>query len=288
VFTVEERRVARSDIPGEEASATQPFTVEPPPLSPHALRVEEAWGISDADRDACRSALEELRNDGIFTPPSVQGTLVMPSNIGGAHWGGVAVDPQRQIAVVPVNRVAAMVQLIPREQFDAERFRADDARLGRDYEYNRMLGTPYVMRRRILLGPSGLPCTPPPWGSLVAVELSSARILWQTPLGSFTRPFDAELASRIREEWGSPNLGGPITTAGGLVFIGASIDRWLRAFDIETGRELWRGALPESGKATPMSYQLENGEQYVAIAVGGGDVWGAGDYVVACRLRRGR
>ncbi|RPI59209.1 MAG: hypothetical protein EHM50_09565 [Lysobacterales bacterium] len=181
-----------------------------------------------------------------------------------------------------------MVQLIPRVVFDAEKMRAEDARLGRDYEYNRMLGTPYVMRRRILLGPSGLPCTPPPWGALVAVELSTARILWQTPLGSFTRPFDVELASRVREEWGSPNLGGPITTAGGLVFIGASIDRWLRAFDVETGRELWRGALPESGKATPMSYQLERGEQYVAIAAGGGDVWGAGDYVVAFRLRRDR
>jgi quinoprotein glucose dehydrogenase len=288
LLPIEERRVPASDIPGEQAAETQPFTVLPLPLSPHALRVEDAWGITDADRAACRAELMQLRNDGIFTPPSVRGTLVLPSNIGGAHWGGVAVDPVRQIAVVPVNRVAAMVQLIPRAEFDAERMRIEDARLGRDYEYNRMLGTPYVMRRHILLGPSGLPCTPPPWGTLVGVDLPTGRILWETPLGSFTRPFDAQLAGQIREDWGSPNLGGPITTAGGLVFIGASIDRWLRAFDVETGRELWRGALPESGKATPMSYQLDSGEQYVAIAAGGGDVWGAGDYVVAFRLKRAR
>jgi quinoprotein glucose dehydrogenase len=196
------------------------------------------------------------------------------------------VDPVRQIAVVPVNRVAAMVQLIPRADFDRDRYRAEDSRLGRDYEYNLMQGTPYVMRRRILLGPSGLPCSPPPWGALVAVDLATGRILWETPLGSFTRPFEADLIAKIKEEWGSPNLGGPIATAGGLVFIGAAVDRWLRAYDIETGRELWRGPLPESGKATPMSYQLRSGEQFVVIAVGGGDVWGAGDYLVAFRLPR--
>ena len=286
IFPIEERPVPASEIPDEEAARTQPFTALTAPLSPQRLALEDAWGIDAESRDACSAAMAGLRNDGIFTPPSVQGTLVVPSNIGGAHWGGVAVDPVRQIAVVPVNRVAAMVQLIPRADFDRERYRAEDGRLGRDYEYNMMQGTPYVMRRRILIGPSGLPCSPPPWGALVAVDLATGRILWETPLGSFTRPFEADLVAKIKEEWGSPNLGGPIATAGGLVFIGAAVDRWLRAYDIETGRELWRGPLPESGKATPMSYQLRSGEQFVVIAVGGGDVWGAGDYLVAFRLTR--
>ncbi len=286
IFAVEERAVPASDIPREEAARTQPFTVVTPPLSPHRFTLDEVWGTSDADREACRSAIGGLRNEGIFTPPSVKGTLVLPANIGGAHWGGVAVDLERQIAVVPVNRIAAMVQLIPRAGFDLERARKEDERLGHDYEYNMMHGTPYVMRRRVLLAPSRLPCTPPPFGTLVAIDLSTGGRLWEVPLGSVAGLVGPEQAGQIRPEWGSPNLGGPIVTAGGVVFIAAALDRALHAFDIETGRELWRGALPESGKATPMSYRLADGTQYVAVTVGGGDVWGKGDHVVAFRLPR--
>jgi len=285
IFPVEERPVPSSDIPGEQASPTQPFTTVITPLSPNRFTLEQVWGVTDADRAACHAAIDSLRNEGIFTPPSVRGTFVLPSNIGGAHWGGVAVDPVRQIAIVPVNRIAAVVQLIPREQFDHERAMTEDKRLGRDYEYNGMWGTPYVMRRRMILSPSGLPCTAPPFGTLVAIDLKTGHRLWEVPLGSFTRPLPAEQAATVPAEWGSPNLGGPIITAGGIIFLGAALDRWLHAYDIETGRELWRGPLPESGKATPMSYQLPSGEQFVAIAVGGGGAFGVGDYVVAFRLK---
>jgi quinoprotein glucose dehydrogenase len=277
LFPVEERAVPASDIPLEEAARTQPFTAVTPPLSPHRLTVEQVWGASDADRDACRAAIEGLRNEGIFTPPSVKGTFVLPSNIGGAHWGGVAVDPQQQLAIVPVNRVAAVVQLIPREGFDLERSRKDDARLGHEYEYNMMEGTPYVMRRRILLAPSGLPCTPPPFGALVAIDLATGARKWEVPLGSVAGLVPPEMAEKLAPDWGSPNLGGPIVTAGGVVFIAAALDRALHAFDVDTGRQLWRGALPASGKATPMSYRLADGSQYVAVSAGGGEVWGKGD-----------
>ena len=286
VFPVEERPVPASDIPGEEASRTQPFTTLTPPLSPHRFTIDDVWGVSDADREACRGALRGLRNDGIFTPPSLRGTLVMPSNIGGAHWGGVAIDPVREIAVVPVNRLAAMVQLIPRAGFELKKAREEEQRLGDDYEYNFMHGTPYVMRRRLLLSPSKLPCTPPPFGSLVAVDLKTGRMLWDVPLGSLAGFLPPELAAQAPASWGSPNLGGPIATAGGLVFIGAALDRRLHAFDIDTGRALWSGALPASAKATPMSYRLGSGEQFVAVSAGGGGAWGAGDYVIAFRLRR--
>ena len=284
IFPVEERPVPASDIPEEQASPTQPFTTVTPPLSPHRFSTDSVWGTSDADRAACHAAIDGLRNEGIFTPPSVRGTFVMPSNIGGAHWGGVAVDPVRQIAVVPVNRLGAVVQLIPRESFHHEQAMAEDKRLGHDYEYNEMLGTPYVMRRRMLLSPAGLPCTPPPFGTLVAIDLKTGGRLWEVPLGTPARLLPPEQAAKIPAEWGSPSLGGPIATAGGVVFIGAALDRWLHAFDIETGRELWRGPLPESGKATPMSYRLASGQQFVVIAVGGGGAWGAGDYVVAFTL----
>ena len=177
-----------------------------------------------------------------------------------------------------------MVQLIPRGEFDRARYQAEDSLLGHDYEYNMMQGTPYVMRRRLLVGPSGLPCSPPPFGALVAVDLRTGGKLWEVPLGSMTRPFGPDMAATVLDEWGSPNLGGPIATAGGVVFIGAALDRWLHAYDIESGRELWRGPLPESGRATPMSYRLRSGEQFVVIAVGGGEEFGTGDYVVAFRL----
>jgi len=286
VFPVEERPVPASDIPLEEAARTQPFTAITPPLSPHRFSMDDVWSTNDANREACRAAIAGLRNEGIFTPPSVKGTLVLPSNIGGAHWGGVAVDPERQIAVIPVNRIAAMVQLIPRQGFDLKRARKDDERLGHDYEYNMMHGTPYVMRRRVLLSPSGVPCTRPPFGTLVAIDLRTGARLWESPLGSVAGLVGPEMAAKLAPDWGSPNLGGPIVTAGGVVFIAAALDRALHAFDIETGRELWRGALPVSGKATPMSYRLASGEQYVVVTAGGGEVWGKGDYVVAFRLPR--
>lgn len=281
LFPVVERAVPASAIPGEEASPTQPFSGIAP-LSPHGLTLDEVWGVDDADRSACMALIRPLRNEGIFTPPDTRGTLVIPSNIGGAHWGGLAWDPERQIAVIPVNRIAAEVQLIPRDSVDLTAARAESDRLGLGYEYNVMRGTPYIMRRRVLTAPSGMPCSPPPFGSLVAVDLRSGQHLWEVPLGSFERlvPSDVELPP----DWGSVNLGGPIITAGGLVFIGAAMDRALKAYDIETGREVWRGALPESGRATPMTYRLGSGEQYVVIAVGGGGDFGEGDYVVAFRL----
>jgi quinoprotein glucose dehydrogenase len=282
LFPVEERPVPASRIPGEEASPTQPFTVGIAPLSPHSLALDDVWGATDEDRVACRTMIEPLRNEGIFTPPDTRGTLVLPSNVGGAHWGGLAWDPARRIAVIPVNHVAAEVQLIPRDSVDLAAARAESERLGLGYEYNVMRGTPYVMRRRILLSPSGLPCSPPPFGTLVAVSLDSGKHLWQVPLGSMERMVPP--GTPLPPEWGSINLGGPIATAGGVVFIGAALDRALKAYDIETGRELWRGALPESGRATPMTWQSEEGEQFVAIAVGGRGAFGDGDYVVVFRL----
>ena len=286
VFPIEERPVPKSTIPLEEASPTQPFTTAIAPLSPHRFTVDEVWGISDEDKAACRAAIAPLRNEGIFTPPDVKGTVVMPSNIGGAHWGGVAIDVRREIAIVPVNRVAAMVQLLPREGFNLRDARAKEDRLGDDYEYNMMQGTPYVMRRRLLLAPSKLPCTPPPFGTLVAVDLKTGARKWEVPLGQFLSPFKPELAAKIQPDWGSPNLGGAVVTAGGMIFIGAALDSRLHGYDIETGREIWHATLPASAKATPTSYQLPSGEQFVVVSVGGGGAWGTADHVVAFHLRK--
>lgn len=283
VFAVEERRVPASDVPGEEAWPTQPFTSVTPPLVPHRYTPNDAWGASEADRAWCRAVLSEFRNEGPFTPPSLRGTIVIPSNIGGAHWGGVAVDSTRRVAVVPVNRLAAMVQLLVTQTLNADSVRRVDAGRWPRAEYTRMRGTPYSMRRQLLIGPGGLPCTPPPFGSLVAVNLETGAIEWSVPLGDMS---GGAQSSGSGASLGSPHLGGPIVTASGLAFIGATLDRAIRAFDTDTGRELWRASLPAGARATPMTYEVA-GRQFVAIAAGGGDVFGTGDAIVVFALPAG-
>jgi quinoprotein glucose dehydrogenase len=282
VFPVEERPVPASSIAGEHAAVTQPFNTVIPALSPQSLSLDSVWGATPADREACLAQIRPLLNEGSFTPPSVQGTLVIPSNVGGAHWGGVAYDPAHHIAVVPVNRIAALVQLVPLDKIDTAEMTRNSSRLGD--QYTKMHGTPYVMRRRLLTAPNGLPCTPPPWGGLVAINLETGARVWDVPLGDLAT-LNPRLSAISTTPLGTPNLGGPIVTAGGVVFIGATLDHFLRAFDVETGHELWRGPLPAGARATPMTYQI-HGTQYVVISVGGGENWGTGDYVVAFSLPR--
>jgi quinoprotein glucose dehydrogenase len=282
VFPVEERPVPPSHVPGEHASPTQPFNSVLPPLSPQGFTMDDLWGPTPADRDNCRAQIGPLRNDGVFTPPSLEGTVAVPSNIGGAAWGGVGFDPVRQVAVAPVNTLAAFVQLIPLERLDTAEVTRNASRLGD--QYTRMHGTPFVMRRRLILGPSHLPCTKPPFGALVAIDLRAGRKLWEVPLGDITAlAGDTSSKSVTHPALGAPNLGGPLLTAGGLVFIGATIDHAFRAFDIETGRLLWQTPLPGGARATPMSFAA-GGRQYVVICVGGGDEFGMGDYVIAFAL----
>jgi quinoprotein glucose dehydrogenase len=280
IFPVEERKVPPSTVPGEEASPTQPFTTVTPPLSPHNFTADQVFGINAEGLAACKQMMAGVRNEGIFTPPSLEGTLAMPSNIGGAHWGGVATDNQSGIVVVPVNRVAAVVQLIPAKGFDLIAARQESSRLGQGYEYTLMEGTPYIMRRRLLIGPGQVPCTPPPFGALVAISLRTGSKLWEVPLGTPPLPPGAPAPPM---NLGMPNLGGPIVTAGRLVFIAATLDHTFRAFDIDSGKELWSAPLPAGGRATPMTYEA-NGRQFVVIAAGGGNEFGFGDAIVAFAL----
>jgi quinoprotein glucose dehydrogenase len=278
IFPVEERPVPRSTVPGEEAAATQPFSTLPL-LSPHRFLPDSAFGVSPERRAACRAHVAALRNEGAFTPPSMEGTLALPSNIGGAQWGGVAYDSSRGIVVVPVNRIAAEVRLVDTAGLRMDTLDMSESRIGENW--TRMHGTPYVMHRMLLFGPDNVPCTPPPFGTLVAIQLGSGRKLWEVPLGDMSGLAKVPALRGM----GSPNLGGPIATAGGLVFIAATVDRQLRAFDIETGREVWSAPLPAGGKATPMTYLGADGRQYVAIAAGGdGGGFGRDDALVAFAL----
>jgi quinoprotein glucose dehydrogenase len=258
LLPVEERKVPASDVPGEEAAPTQPIPLVPKPWVRQSLKAEDAWGITDADRKWCREQIASLRNEGIFTPPSLMGSLIIPGNVGGMNWGGMAWDRERGLIVVPVNNLPAVIRLIRSEDFGAER-KAN--RLGAEMTSQR--GAPYGMSRVLLRSPSGLPCNPPPWGILAAVDASTGEMKWETPLGEFPK-----LPPELAKTAGSISLGGPIVTAGGLVFIGASLDPFLKAYDVDTGALLWRGSLPTSARSVPMTYEA-GGRQFVAISAGG-------------------
>ncbi|MFZ5622965.1 MAG: pyrroloquinoline quinone-dependent dehydrogenase [Gemmatimonadota bacterium] len=280
LFPVEERPVPASDVPGEQAWPTQLFPRTPAPLVPQSLTPEQAFGLSDSTRAWCRERIAALRAEGIFTPPSLKGTLVFPGNIGGMNWSGMAIDTVRGIAVVPTNRLAAAVRLIPREDFD----RVARTRAYGDGEYSRMDGTPFGLFRRFLLAPDRVPCNPPPWGALTAIDLNTGEVKWEVPLGSL--PWLA--LNPDAEKWGSPFLGGgPLVTAGGLVVMAGTFDGKIRVFDIDTGAELMRANLPAAGNASPITYRVTpSGRQYVVIAAGGHGRLGTttGDYIVAFAL----
>jgi len=264
VFPVDNRQVPKSDVAGETASPTQPFPMFPPPLYRQRLSSKDAWGSDDSEREACRQQMAGLRYEGIFTPPGLKGTMIYPGYIGGVNWGSAAADPARGIMTINVNDIAFWVRLIPRDEF---RKQTDEVRrIYRDVQFSAQSGTPYVMARGAILSPKGTPCIAPPWGKTVAIDLNTGAIKWESP-GTF-------------------GLGGTIITAGGLVFTSATIDQKFRALDRDTGKELWSADLPAGGQATPMTYQLSNGRQYVVIAAGGhGELpVKLGDFLIAYAL----
>jgi quinoprotein glucose dehydrogenase len=284
LFPIEEKPVPPSFVAGEQASPTQPFSAIPSLVSQKPVDPADAWGVTFWDRGKCRDLLSAHRNEGIFTPPDPHGTILSPGYIGGVNWGGIVFDEARQRVVAAVNHLPMLVTLVPQAELQ-EQMRSGNYP---NSDFARQAGTPYAMRREPLLSPWGLPCTAPPWGTLVSVDLRRNRIVWQVPLGS-TEGVGPWFAPT--RDFGMPNMGGPIATAGDLVFVGAALDSYFRAFDIETGRELWKHRLPAGGQATPMTYRAgRNQRQFIVIAAGGHGVLNTprGDYVIAFALPAAR
>lgn len=276
IFPVEERPVPQTGaVPEETLSPTQPFPTKPPPIHPLEISPDDAFGLTEWDRADCRRQFEALDNEGLYTPPSVRGTMNYPGYTGGANWGSPAVDPQRQIVVINTVRVASAIKLIPRAEVEAA------AAAG--FNIEPQTGTPYAFARWPILSPLGMPCSKPPWGALVGIDASAGEILWHIPVGSLRdlAPFP------IWFNWGVPTKGGPIVTASGLIFFGGTTDNFIRAFSTETGRELWKHRLPAGGQATPMTYRAgKRSKQFVVIAAGGHSLMGTkpGDSIVAFAL----
>ncbi|MEX0643984.1 MAG: PQQ-binding-like beta-propeller repeat protein, partial [Parvularculaceae bacterium] len=277
VFPVEERPVPQGGAPGEVLSPTQPFPTAPRALVPSVLKPDDAWGLTPFDRGACAKSIAEARAEGLYTPPSTQGTVLYPFTGGGANWGGASFYPQTNRLYVNTSSAVHIVKLIPRAETDED---WHDVANG---EQAPMRGAPFAMSRAVMLSPLGLPCNPPPWGLLHAIDMGSGEVLWESVLGTTEElaPFGLALKT------GTPNVGGLLATAGGLVFVSAAMDSYLRAFDAKNGEELWQAKLPAGGQAGPMSYEF-GGRQYVVIAAGGHRDMGTkkGDYLVAYALPR--
>jgi quinoprotein glucose dehydrogenase len=277
VFPVEEKPVPQGGVPGEQLSPTQPIPTHVPALVPQRITADQAYGLTPWDRGACRKLIAGARNDGLYTPPSKQGTIEFPFTGGGVNWGGIAFDPVHQIVYANTTQAMHLITL-----FASERYKEVKAKNpGREVSPQR--GAPYGMMRTVVLSPLGLPCNPPPWGTLAAVDLQAGKILWRSTLGTTEELAPLGLALHT----GTPSIGGPVVTAGGLVFIGSTMDKYLRAFDARTGKELWQGRLPATAQATPMTYEWR-GRQFVVIAAGGHRDLGtaAGDSFVAFALPR--
>ena len=271
LFPIDERPVPQSDVAGETTSGTQPIPQLPAPVTRQRITRADLFGLTWLDRAACQATLDELRYEGIFTPPSLRGSLEFPSAAGGANWGSAALDPASGILIVRTQSLGSIV-----------RFTAAGAGPDRDSSKSDrpLWGTPYRQENGYFVSPLGIPCTPPPWGQLTAVDVGTGTTLWQRPLGQFRRG-----ALRLPQRWGSPGAGGPMITAGGLVFVGATLDPKLRAFDITNGKLLWDTPLPAPAITVPMSYSVED-RQYIVVAAGGSAFAGTdlSDAVVAFAL----
>lgn len=282
LYPVEERPVPQGGAPGERLSPTQPFPTHPPPLHPEDLGPASMFGFTPLDRASCRELVERYRWDGFYTPPSLGGSLQTPHATGGMNWGGVAIDPASGLMLTNQSHLAAVVQLVPRDDFD----RIDLASVPYPLELYPMKGTPYGVRRFPLFSRFGAPCNAPPWGTLSAVDLTSAAVVWRVPLGTLRdqAPFPLWLAPWWRD-LGAPNFGGGLLTASGVYFIGATTDRYFRAFDAKSGDEIWSTRIPYTGNASPMSFRLRaDSRQYVVIAAGGNLLTEPGDALLAFRL----
>jgi len=253
---VRETPVPTSDIAGEFVSPTQPIPVNTPALVPDRIDPDDAFGVTWFDKRACAKIFAGLRAEGLFTPPSRQGTLFHPFTGGGANWGGAAYDPRRNLLIINMSSLAHVVALFPNEEYQG----ALEVFHGQDVEP--MRGAPFADRRGLVMSPLQLPCNPPPWGIIAGVDLASGDIVWRRALGTLKDMAGLPL------EVGTPTFGGPIATSGDVIFIASTMDYYLRALSTATGEELWRGRLPTTGNATPMTY-LWKGRQYVVIYAGG-------------------
>ncbi|MBP2167443.1 quinoprotein glucose dehydrogenase [Erwinia toletana] len=276
-----EMQVPQGPAKGDRLSPTQPYSELSFRPKAH-LQGKDMWGATIYDQLICRVMFHSLRYEGPFTPPSEQGTLVFPGNLGMFEWGGISVDTNRQLAIANPMALPFVSKLIPRGPGNPmEPDENDKGGTGTESGVQPQYGVPYGVTLNPFLSPLGFPCKQPSWGYISAVDLKTNDIVWKKRIGTVRDSSPVPLPFKM----GMPMLGAPMTTAGNVFFIGATADNYLRAFNVSDGKQLWEARLPAGGQATPMTYEV-NGKQYVLIAAGGHGSFGTklGDYIVAYAL----
>ncbi|EOW8433525.1 PQQ-binding-like beta-propeller repeat protein [Pseudomonas aeruginosa] len=243
------------------------------------LTERDMWGSSPFDQMLCRIQFRSLRYEGQYTPPSEQGSLIYPGNVGVFNWGGVSVDPVRQILFTSPNYMAFVSQMVPRDKVPS-----GSKREGETSGVQPNTGAPYAVIMHPFMSPIGLPCQAPSWGDVAGIDLTTAKVVWQHKNGTSRDNTPVPIGLTV----GVPSMGGSITTAGGVAFLSGTLDQYLRAYDVKDGKQLWQARLPAGGQATPMSYTGKDGRQYVLIVAGGHGSFGTrmGDYIIAYALPR--
>ncbi|AVO83653.1 pyrroloquinoline quinone-dependent dehydrogenase [Enterobacter hormaechei] len=279
VWPIEERPVPQGDgsVQGEVLSPTQPFPTKPAPLLDQSKK-PEIWKLADiVGGGQCSRLWDNLTYEGMYTPPTTkgEGTLTYPDSAGGVQWGGVAFDPQKQIAIVNTSHIVQYVKLYSREDYDNA-----DKESGNESGFAPQEGAPYGMRLLVASNWLGMPCWQPPFGEIVALDMHTGDVKWRRPVGA-----SQQYGFFMPESWGSPTIGGPAVTAGGVIFIGASMDAKVRAYSVESGEELWSDQAEAPAVANPSVYEYK-GRQYVAFVAGGNTILKdqVGDQVVVYAL----
>ncbi len=288
VTKVVERPAPQGAAPGDWVAPTQPFSVGMPGFAGETLTEQDMWGVTPFDQLWCRIKFKLARYDGPLTPPSVKPFITSPGYLGGMDWGGVSVDPERQVMIVNWSRMPNYSNLIPRAEADAMGLAPGPQGIvpGKPSAQG---GTPFAIRTGAFLSPLGVPCIAPPYGLITAVDLKTREVLWTRRLGTAKENGPFGIPSMVPLTMGVPAIGGSVVTKGGLIFIGASMDRMFRAIDRRTGEVVWEDRLPAGGHATPMTYlSPKSGRQFVVIAAGGHLALASplGDYLIAYALPR--
>lgn len=263
IWPIEERPVPAGDVAGEVYSPTQPVPTRPAPLLDQAAKPKVWWLADLVGFGQCSRLFDKLQYEGMYSPPTTkgEGVLAYPDSAGGVQWGGVAFDPRSQTAVVNVSHITQYIKLWPRK--DYERVAGGS---GNEQGFYPQEGAPFGMSLRNAFNWLGMPCWAPPFGELVALDMKSGDVKWRRPVG-----VSQKYGFYMPESWGSPTIGGPAVTAGGIIFIGGSMDAKVRAYSLATGEQLWSNIVQAPVVANPAVYEYK-GREYVAFVAGGNSI----------------